>query len=114
MQLTARPCTKIPFCLVCKFLADLFWKDDWRISVCLTSATAEIDSAIDLRRISELVSFAALWDPLLIYTLKRTSFNLDSDQQSFLVALMVACIPVSKMVKIFLIAQGSLTTCIST
>lgn len=73
-----------------------------------------IDSPINLRTISEHVSFAAFWDPLLIYALKRTSLNLNSDQQFFLVALMVACIPVSKMVKIFLIAEGSLATCIST
>lgn len=50
--------------------------------------------------VSQLVSFAAVWDPLLVYTLRRTSFYLTSDRQPLLVALMVAWILGSKMVKI--------------
>lgn len=50
--------------------------------------------------ISQLVSFAAIWDPLLLYTLMRTSFYLNSDHQSLLWGLMVAWILFSKMVKI--------------
>ncbi|KAG6362758.1 hypothetical protein INS49_007852 [Diaporthe citri] len=50
--------------------------------------------------ISQLVSFAAVWDPLLVYTLMRTSLYLESDHQSLLVALMVAWVLASKMVKI--------------
>lgn len=50
--------------------------------------------------ISQLVSFAIVWDPLLVCTLRRTSFYLDSDHQSLLLALMVAWILISKIVKI--------------
>lgn len=52
--------------------------------------------------ISSLVSFAAIWDPLLVYTLTRTSFYLGGgpDRQGVLVGLMVSWILGTKMVKI--------------
>lgn len=50
--------------------------------------------------ISQMVSFAAIWDPLLVWALRRTSFYLESDHQSLLIALMVVWILASKMVKI--------------
>ncbi|POS74351.1 capsule polysaccharide synthase Cps1 [Diaporthe helianthi] len=50
--------------------------------------------------LSQLVSAAAVWDALLVCTLRRTSFYLASDHQSLLLALMVGWILFSKMVKI--------------
>lgn len=50
--------------------------------------------------ISSLVSAASAWDPLLVYTLTRTSFYLGSDRKAALVALMAAWILGTKMVKI--------------
>ncbi|KAK2611499.1 hypothetical protein N8I77_004833 [Diaporthe amygdali] len=50
--------------------------------------------------ITSLVNFAIVWDPLLVRTLMRTNFYLESDYPSLLVALMVGWILGSKMVKI--------------
>lgn len=51
--------------------------------------------------VSQLFSFAAVWDPLLVWALRRTSLYLSSDHRPLLVTLMVAWILASKMVKIF-------------
>ncbi|KAI3398070.1 hypothetical protein diail_9934 [Diaporthe ilicicola] len=50
--------------------------------------------------ITNLVSAAAIWDPLLVWTLMHTSFYLESSKPSLLVALMVVWILASKMVKV--------------
>lgn len=50
--------------------------------------------------VSQLVSFAAVWDPLLVWSMTRTSLYLGSGHKNVLVGVMVAWILASKMVKI--------------
>lgn len=49
-----------------------------------------------------MINFAAFWDPLLLYTLMRTSFYAaaSSDTKSLLIKLMFGWILASKLVKI--------------
>ncbi|ROV90924.1 hypothetical protein VMCG_09965 [Cytospora schulzeri] len=50
--------------------------------------------------ISSLVNFAIIWDPLLVWSLTRTSIYHETDHQTLLLTLMVLWILGSKMVKI--------------
>ncbi|KAI7785577.1 capsule polysaccharide synthase [Diaporthe eres] len=76
-------------------------RNEWKVRIqCTPEAEILTPLGDPATFFGKIVSFAAVWDPLLVYTLRRTSFYLESDHRSLLVVLMVGWILASKMVKI--------------